>query len=279
MTDQTAEQQADLALKERHRAMWAAGDYPELVRDMLTELGPALVSASGVGAGERVLDVAAGTGNTSIPAALAGATVVASDLTPELFDAGRKAAADAGVQIEWRQADAEALPFADAEFDTVLSSIGVMFAPHHQVAADELVRVTRSGGTIGLLSWTPEGFIGQMFAVMKPYAPAPPPGAQPAPLWGNEEHVRGLLGDRVTEISASRATLRVDHFRTPADFRDYFKSHYGPTIVVYRSIADDSEKVAALDRALEEHAERNDIGTDGDTVLEWEYLLLTCERV
>jgi ubiquinone/menaquinone biosynthesis C-methylase UbiE len=279
MTDQTAEQQADLALKERHRAMWAAGDYPELVRDMLTELGPALVSASGVGAGERVLDVAAGTGNTSIPAALAGATVVASDLTPELFDAGRKAAADAGVQIEWRQADAEALPFADAEFDTVLSSIGVMFAPHHQVAADELVRVTRSGGTIGLLSWTPEGFIGQMFAVMKPYAPAPPPGAQPAPLWGNEEHVRGLLGDRVTEISASRATLRVDHFRTPADFRDYFKSHYGPTIVVYRSIADDPEKVAALDRALEEHAERNDIGTDGDTVLEWEYLLLTCERV
>ena len=279
MTDQTAEQQADLALKERHRAMWAAGDYPELVRDMLTELGPALVSASGVGAGERVLDVAAGTGNTSIPAALAGATVVASDLTPELFDAGRKAAADAGVQIEWRQADAEALPFADAEFDTVLSSIGVMFAPHHQVAADELVRVTRSGGTIGLLSWTPEGFIGQMFAVMKPYAPAPPPGAQPAPLWGNEEHVRGLLGDRVTEISASRATLRVDHFRTPADFRDYFKSHYGPTIVVYRSIADDPEKVAALDQALEEHAERNDIGTDGDTVLEWEYLLLTCERV
>jgi ubiquinone/menaquinone biosynthesis C-methylase UbiE len=279
MTDRSAGQTADTALTERHRAMWAAGDYPELVRDMLTELGPALVSASGVGAGERVLDVAAGTGNTSIPAALAGATVVASDLTPELFDAGRKAAADAGVQIEWRQADAEALPFADAEFDTVLSSIGVMFAPHHQVAADELVRVTRSGGTIGLLSWTPEGFIGQMFATMKPYAPAPPPGSQPPPLWGDEEHVRGLLGDRVTEISASRATLRVDHFRTPADFRDYFKSHYGPTIVVYRSIADDSEKVAALDRALEEHAERNDIGTDGDTVLEWEYLLLTCERV
>lgn len=278
MTDQAA-QAADSALKAKHRAMWAAGDYPELVRDMLTELGPALVAASGVAAGERVLDVASGTGNTAIPAAQTGASVVASDLTPELFEAGRKAAADAGVEIEWRQADAEALPFADAEFDTVLSSIGVMFAPHHQVAADELVRVTRSGGTIGLLSWTPEGFIGQMFATMKPFAPPPPPGAQPAPLWGNEEHVRGLLGDRVTEVSASRGTLRVDHFDTPADFRDYFKSHYGPTIVVYRSLADEPEKVAALDEALEDLARRYDIGTDGSTVIEWEYLLLTCERV
>jgi ubiquinone/menaquinone biosynthesis C-methylase UbiE len=279
MTDRSAERQADLALKERHRAMWAAGDYPELVRDMLTDLGPALVAASGVGAGERVLDVAAGTGNTSIPAAKAGASVVASDLTPELFDAGRKAAADAGVEIEWRLADAEALPFAEAEFDTVLSSIGVMFAPHHQVAADELVRVCRPGGTIGLLSWTPEGFIGQMFATMKPYAPAPPPGAQPPPLWGSEEHVRALLGHRVAEVSASRGNLRVDHFRTPADFRDYFKAHYGPTIVVYQSLADDPAKVAALDRALEELAERHDIGTGGRTVLDWEYLLLTCERV
>jgi ubiquinone/menaquinone biosynthesis C-methylase UbiE len=279
MTDRSAEQQADSALKERHRAMWAAGDYPGLVRDLITDLGPTLVTASGVGSGERVLDVAAGSGNASIPAAQAGARVVASDLTPELFEAGRKAAADAGVEIEWQQGDAEALPYDDGEFDTVLSSVGVMFAPHHQVAADELVRVCRPGGTIGLLSWTPEGLIGQMFAVMKPYAPAPPPGAQPPPLWGSEEHVRALLGDRVAEVSASRANLRVDHFRTPADFRDYFKSHYGPTIVVYRSIADDPEKVAGLDRALEELAERHDVGTDGSTVLDWEYLLLTCERV
>jgi ubiquinone/menaquinone biosynthesis C-methylase UbiE len=279
MTDRSAEHQADIALKERHRAMWAAGDYPELVRDLITELGPALVAASGVGPGERVLDVAAGSGNASIPAALAGARVVASDLTPELFDAGRKAAADAGVEIEWEQGDAEALPYGDAEFDTVLSTVGVMFAPHHQTAADELVRVCRPGGTIGLLSWTPEGFIGQMFACMKPYAPPPPPGAQPPPLWGDEEHVRALLGDRVAEVSASRANLRVDHFRTPAELRDYFKSHYGPTIVVYRAIADDPEKVAALDRALEELAARYDTGADGRTVLDWEYLLLTCERV
>jgi ubiquinone/menaquinone biosynthesis C-methylase UbiE len=279
MTDQAAAQAADAALKAKHRAMWAAGDYPELVRDMLTELGPALVAASGIRPGERVLDVAAGTGNASIPAALAGATVVASDLTPELFDEGRKAAADAGAEIDWQQADAEALPYDDGEFDTVLSSIGVMFAPHHQTAADELVRVTRSGGTIGLLSWTPEGFIGQLFATMKPYAPPPPTGAQPPPLWGSEDHVRALLGDRVTEVSTSTAVLRVEHFGTPAEFRDYFKSHYGPTIVVYRSIADDVEKVAALDAALEDLGRRHDLGTDGRTVLEWEYLVLTCERV
>ncbi len=116
-----------------------------------------------------------------------------------------------------------------------------------------------------------------MFATMKPYAPAPPPGAQPPPLWGNEEHVRALLGDRVTEVSASRASLIVDEFATPGDFRDYFKANYGPTIAVYRAIADDPEKVAALDRELEELARRFDRG-DSRCVLEWEYLLLTCER-
>src|SRR4029079_19332587 len=135
------------------------------------------------------------------------------------------------------------------------------------------VRVCRPGGTIGLLSWTPEGIIGQMFATMKPYAPAPPPGAQPPPLWGSEDHVRALLGDRVTEVSASRAALRVDHFGTPADFRDYFKCHYGPTIVVYRSIADDPEKVATLDRALEDLAERYDTGSKRPNRPDWGHLL------
>ena len=275
MTDRSAEQQADTALKERHRAMWAAGDYPELVQDLITGLGPALVTASGVEAGERVLDVAAGSGNASIPAALAGARVVASDLTPELFDAGRKAAADAGVEIEWEQGDAEALPYGDAQFDTVLSSVGVMFAPHHQAAADELVRVCRPGGTIGLLSWTPEGFIGQMFATMKPYAPAPPPGAQPPPLWGSEEHVRGLFGERVTDVRASRRRLPVELFDTPEHFRDYFKSHYGPTIAVYRANAADPGRCVALDGDLDALAER--YGAAGGS-MEWEYLVLTARR-
>jgi SAM-dependent methyltransferase len=270
--------EADRALKAKHRAMWASGDYPAVARDIVGGLGPILVAASGVGPGERVLDVAAGSGNASIPAATAGASVVASDLTPELFETGRKTAAEAGVEIDWQQADAEALPYPDASFDTVLSCIGVMFAPHHQASADELVRVLRPGGTLGLLCWTPEGFIGQMFATMKPYAPPPPPGAQPPPLWGDEDHVRALLGARVTEVSTSRASLAVDAFATPAELRDYFKANYGPTIAVYRAIADDPEKVAALDRELEDLGHRFDRGAAGSSVLDWEYLLLTCER-
>jgi ubiquinone/menaquinone biosynthesis C-methylase UbiE len=270
MTTMTTE--ADRALKERHRAMWALGDYPALAADIISALGPILVEASGVCAGDRVLDVAAGAGNAAIPAALAGASVVATDLTPELLDAGRAVAAGCGAELTWRQADAEALPFADGEFDRVISCVGVMFAPHHQVAADELVRVCRPGGTIGLLSWTPEGFVGQMFAAMKPYAPPPPPGAQPPPLWGDEAHVRALLGDRVADVTAVRRTVRVDHFATPEAFRDYFKARYGPTVAVYRAIADDAEKVAALDAALADLGDRFG-GRTGS--MEWEYLLVT----
>ena len=160
---------ADRALKAKHRSIWASGDYPTLAAELISELGPILVSAAGVRDGQLVLDVAAGSGNVAIPAARTGASVVASDLTPELFDAGRTAAGE--LEIDWRQADVEALPFPDAAFDTVLSCVGVMFAPHHQVSADELVRVCRPGGTLGLINWTPEGFIGQLFATMKPFSP------------------------------------------------------------------------------------------------------------
>jgi ubiquinone/menaquinone biosynthesis C-methylase UbiE len=278
MTDTIDAVEADRALKARHRAVWALGDYPSVASDLIPQLGPVLVEAAGVRPGDRVLDVAAGTGNAAIPAALAGASVVASDLTPELLETGRQLADEMGVTLEWRQGDAEALPFDDGEFDTVLSCVGVMFAPHHQASADELVRVCRPGGTIGLLSWTPEGFIGQMFATMKPYAAAPPPGAQPPPLWGNEEHVRALFADRVGNVVARRQTVRVDHFATPQAFRDYFKACYGPTIATYRGIADDPDKVAALDHDLDELARRHDRGT-GSTVLDWEYLLLTARPV
>jgi ubiquinone/menaquinone biosynthesis C-methylase UbiE len=262
----------DQALKAKHRAMWALGNYPALATDLVSDLGEILVRACGVRAGQRVLDVAAGSGNAAVPAAQAGGDVVACDLTPELLEAGRAQAAKVGVELEWRQADAEALPFADGEFDTVLSCLGVMFAPHHQASAEELARVCRPDGTIGLLSWTPEGFIGQMFATMKPYAPAPPPGAQPPPLWGREDHVRSLLGDRVTGISAQRKTLWVSLFPRPEDFREYFKARYGPVIAVYHSIADDPDKTAALDHGLAELARRHDQGTGA---MEWEYLLFT----
>ena len=269
---------ADRALKSRHRAMWASGDYPGLASDLIWSLGPALVEAVGVKAGDRVLDIAAGSGNAAIPAALTGATVVASDLTPELLDAGRLLAEQRGATLEWREADAEALPFGDGEFDVVMSCIGVMFAPHHRVAADELLRVCRSGGRIGLLSWTPQGFIGQMLATMRPYAPAPPPGAEPPPLWGDEHHVRSLLGDRVTNIAAITGTVTIDRFATAEEFRRYFATHYGPTIAAYRNVGDDAHRAAALDADLDSLAERHDRGSEGHLVLEWEYLLLTAAR-
>jgi SAM-dependent methyltransferase len=259
----------------KHRAMWASGDYAKLVAELVSPLGPLLVQATGTGPGDRVLDVAAGTGNLSIPAAQTGASVIASDLCPELMEQGRKVAAERGVDLEWREANAHELPFGDDEFDVVMSCIGVMFAPFHQLAAGELVRVCKPGGRIGLISWTPEGHLGQLWAAMKPYAPAPPPGAQPPPLWGQEDHVRALLGDRVTEVVTERRMLTVDLFADGAAFRDYFKALYGPTIAVYRNIEDDPDRVAALDADI---ARVGDAVVSDSSTMEWEYLLLTARK-
>lgn len=273
-TSTTHHTTADHELKAKHRTMWALGDYPSVAEEVIADLGPVLVEATGVGPGDRVLDVAAGSGNASVPAAEAGAQVVATDLTPALLEAGRAKVGDRW-DITWQEADAEALGFDDASFDAVISCVGVMFAPHHRASADELVRVCRPDGRIGLLSWTPEGFIGQMFATMKPYAPPPPPGAQPPPLWGSEDHVRELLGDRVTDLTAARRVLPVDRFASAADFREFFKARYGPTIAVYRANADDPERCAALDRDLDALADR--FGA-ADGSMEWEYLLVTATR-
>lgn len=275
MTSRTQTDDADRALKAKHRSMWALGNYPAVATQLIPELGPILVEACGISAGDRVLDVGAGSGNAAIPAALTGAEVVASDLTPELFEAGRALAAERGAELEWQEADAEALPYDDGEFDAVMSCVGIMFAPHHQRSADELVRVCRPGGTIGVLNWTPKGFIGQLFATMKPFAPPPPPGASPPPLWGDESHVRELLGDRVTDIQARRQEVQIGRFARAEDFRRYFKDNYGPTIAVYRSLGVDFERIAALDRALDDLARR--YGAD-DGAMSWEYLLVTATR-
>jgi SAM-dependent methyltransferase len=266
---------ADRELQAKHRALWALGDYSAIADEVVAPLGPVLVAAAGIGPGDRVLDVGAGTGNASFPAAATGATVIASDLCPELLEHGRRLAADRGVAIEWREANAEALPFGDNEFDAVLSCIGVMFAPHHQASADELVRVCKPGGRIGLISWTPEGYIGQLFATMKPYAPAPPPGVSPPPMWGSEEHVRGLLGERVTDVVTERHALTVDRFADGAGFRDYFKANYGPTISAYKAIGDDAERTASLDTDI---ARLGDDWLRGGPTMEWEYLVLTARE-
>ncbi|GAA3384770.1 class I SAM-dependent methyltransferase [Cryptosporangium minutisporangium] len=261
----------DTALKAKHRAMWALGDYPAVATDLISSLGPILVAAAGLGPGRRVLDVAAGTGNVAIPAALAGADVVACDLTPELLRVGELGAKESGATVVWQEADAENLPYDTGEFDAVVSCVGVMFAPHHQAAADEFVRVCRPGGRIGLISWTPEGFVGQLFAAMKPYVAPPPPGAQPPPLWGSEAHLSTLFGDRVRGVATRRQNVLVEGFATGAEFRDYWKEIYGPTIAAYRGLGGDPDRTAALDRDLADLGDRYLTGG----VMPWEYLLYT----
>ena len=269
--------EADRTLKAKHRAMWALGDYPTVASQVIPSLGYELVNACGVRAGDRVLDVAAGAGNAAIPAAHAGATVVANDLTPQLLQAGEATARRAGINLRWEVGDAEALPYSDAEFDVVLSCVGVMFAPHHGAAAAELLRVCRPGGRIGLLNWTPEGFIGQMLATMKPYLPPPPAGTQPPPLWGDEDHVLALLGDGVTDVTTDRRSVTVDRFTTPEEFRDFFKANYGPTIAAYQALADRPDLAAALDADLVELARHHDTGNN-TTVMNWEYMVLTAHK-
>jgi ubiquinone/menaquinone biosynthesis C-methylase UbiE len=267
----------DSELKARHRSMWASGNYASMVETFLLPLGPRLVEACGIGPGMRVLDVAAGTGNASLPAAQRGASVTASDLTPELLDVGRRRAEAEGLELEWVEADAEHLPFADESYDVVMSSIGAMFAPHHQEVADELVRVCRPGGTIGLLSWTPEGMIGALFRTMGPFAPPPPPGAQPAPLWGSEQHINELFGDRVTWTTLEREMLGITAFEHPRDYGEHFKARYGPTIAA-RANAQRTERGAEFDAALDAFCDEWNSGTPEAARFEKEYLLAVGSR-
>lgn len=267
----------DSDLKARHRAMWASGDYPSMVETFLLPLGPRLVEACGIADGMSVLDVGAGTGNAAIPAAERGAQVTASDLTPELLEAGRKRAEARGLELEWVTADAEALPFEDESFDVVMSSIGAMFAPRHQDVADELVRVCRPGGTIGMLNWTPEGMIGALFRTMGPFAPPPPPGAQPPPLWGGEDHMRELFGDRVDWRMLERDVLEITAFERPRDYGEHFKARYGPTIAARGNASKDGRE-GEFDTALDSFCDEWNRGSAEAARFESEYLLAVGTR-
>jgi ubiquinone/menaquinone biosynthesis C-methylase UbiE len=238
---------------------WALGDYHRFAKDMIWNFGPTLVAACGIAAGQRVLDVATGTGNVALRAAEAGADVVACDLEPAQLEVGRKEAPE----IDWVQADAAALPFADGEFDVVTSAAGVIFAPDHQAAADELVRVCRPGGTIGLITFTPEGMAGDFFRVF---------GAEAPTLWGGEDHVRALFGDAVA-IRFRRGTYVERAPGGPQGFVDYYKQTFGPVIATYASL--DDKRRAELDRDFVAFAERWNTGTPGGpAALPVEYLLI-----
>jgi ubiquinone/menaquinone biosynthesis C-methylase UbiE len=243
--------------------VWALGDYPRFAREMIWNFGPTLVAACGIGPGQRVLDVAAGTGNVAIRAAEAGADVVASDLEPAQLEVGR----DVAPEIDWVQADAAALPFGDGEFDCVTSSAGVIFATDHRAAADELARVCRPGGTIGLITFTPDGMAGDFFRLF---------GAEPPTLWGDEQYVRRLFGDRVA-LRFTRGTYVERAPGGPQGFVDYYKQTFGPVVATYGSLDDDRR--AELDRAFVAFAERWNTGTPGGpAAIPVEYLLIVGRR-
>jgi SAM-dependent methyltransferase len=216
------------ALKDAHRKTWASGDYPR-VAETVTDVGERVVERAGVKPGSEVLDVAAGTGNASIPAARLGAKVIATDLAPELFVAGRSRAAEAGVEIEWITGDAEDLPFEDDRFDYVLSSLGVQFAPRHEIVARELVRVCRPGGTIALGNWAADSYIGRFWTIMGPYLPAPPSYASPPASWGRVEHIEELFAEYPVQLTFEHYTLYFEA-ESPAAFIDFLADCYGPLL-------------------------------------------------
>src|SRR5215212_755759 len=222
------------AMKQQARATWAAGDFDAVV-PFIWDAGTAAAEASQCGPGDRVLDIAAGSGNAAIQAAMRGADVVASDLTPELFEPGRRRAAENGVELEWVEADAEALPFDDASFDVAISTFGIMFAPRQSVAAAELARVVKPGGRIALCSWQPVGFVAEMFATIASFLNPPPPPQGPPVRWGTEEGAHALL-DEAFEIDCEERTL-VQRFDGPVDeMTDYFMDRFGPMVMARRAL-------------------------------------------
>lgn len=221
------------ALKGRQQGAWASGDYA-IVGTTLQIVGEALCEALDVRSGQKVLDVAAGNGNVSLAAARRWCDVIATDYVPALLDRGRERAEADRLGIQFREADAEALPFPDGSFDVVVSTFGVMFTADHDRAAAELVRVCKSGGKIGMANWTPEGFIGQLFKTIGKHLP-PPPGAKSPALWGTPARITEMFGSQAASIKAERRHF-VFRYRSAEHWLDIFKNYYGPVLKTFAAL-------------------------------------------
>ena len=248
--------------------IWATGDYPTLAAELIAELGPTLVDACAVEPGQRVLDVAAGSGNAAIPAALRGAEVTASDVTPELLAAGERLAAQQDAKLTWQEADAQALPYADNEFDTVMSCVGVMFAPRHQDSADELVRVCRPGGRVGMANWTPDGFWGESFALLARYIP-PAAGLRSPTEWGTKPRLDELFSDKVSAMRVERRSA-LFRYRSNAHWIEVFRSCFGPIIRTLENL--DQQRRAAYLSDLDALLTKFNRSNDSTLVLSADYL-------
>ncbi len=255
-------------LKRRARAMWAAGDYAAIAARELWPLGERAAGRAAIRPGDDVLDVACGTGNAAIRAAEAGGRVVALDLTPELLDTGRELAAAAGVDVDWVEGDAEALPFPDASFDVVLSTVGVMFAPRHRIAAGELVRVLRPRGRIVLCNWAEGSVICEVLRTVARYLPPPPDFVAPPWLWGSEQHVRGLFAPEDVDLSFERGRLHFPPFDSAAADVEFHSTRLGPLVAVRAQTEADGRWPS-----LREELERLHDGLDSA-----EYLLVVGRR-
>jgi SAM-dependent methyltransferase len=266
------------ALKAGHRATWAAGDYAAVAAIIDGVAPDHIVDRTAVAAGDAVLDVATGTGNVALRAAARGARVVGLDLTPELFDAARRRAVEWAVEVDWVEGDAEDLPFAADEFDRVLSTFGVQFAPRHDVVARELVRVCRPGGSIGLCNWTPEGQIGELFGILGRYLPPAPSFATPPPRWGDEHHVGELFRavDADVEIAFERATTPW-RFPSAESYATFMETAYGPLLKARERLGADG----AWDdcrREIVAMVERRNVATDGTLEFPAEYLVTVVRK-
>lgn len=261
------------AIKTRQQATWASGDFA-VIGTTLQIVGESLCEALDLPSGCRVLDVAAGNGTATLAAARRWCDVVSTDFVPELLERGRARAEAEGLDVSFRTADAEHLPFEDGEFDASISTYGVMFAPNHAAAAREMARVVRSGGQIGLANWTPDGFVGEMLRTVGKHV-APPPGLVSPALWGTEGHLREIFGDTIADIRVSRRDY-VFRYRSPQHFIDVFRDFYGPVHKAFAAL--DASGKQAFEADLQALLDRYNESDDGTLVAPGEYLEVVITR-